>query len=52
MEWVMAREERGKGRRDEEAKRGDKAFDIRLMLEAADQFRACRGPFSHIRRQW
>jgi len=40
----------GTKKRDEEAN-ADKAFDIRLMLEA-DQSRARRGPFSHTRRQW
>jgi len=48
MEWVVTG---GTKKRDEEAN-ADKAFDIRLMLEAADQSRARRGPFSHTRRQW
>lgn len=42
---------RGTKKRGEEAN-ADKAFDIRLMLEAADRSRARRGPFSHTRRQW
>jgi hypothetical protein len=41
----------GTKKRDKEAN-ADKAFDIRLMLEAADRSRARRGPFDYIRRQW
>lgn len=49
---TMERAVAGETKKWDEEANADKAFDIRLMLEAADQSRARRGPFSHTRRQW